>query len=223
MTRSVRRALALGLAAVIATLASGCGSDDAAQAESNAPLYSLGWEHNNADVEFAQMMIPHHLLALDMVRIASRNAAAGRIVRFNSAIYGSQDREIAFLRQWLEQWGADPAPGDHPIAPHLDVIIYDYPHHHGSTPMGMHDRAAMEKLLATTGLDFDTLYLNMMIDHHAGAVAMASDVLEHGKSERVRRMARDIVRVQSDQIQQMRKMLATPPDPSDVSGRRVPF
>ena len=123
MTRSVGRAVALGLATVMAALASGCGSDHAAQAESSAPLHSLGWEHNDADVEFAQMMIPHHLLALDMVRIASRNAAAGRIVRFNSAIYGSQDREIAFLRQWLEHWGADPAPGDHPISPYLDVII----------------------------------------------------------------------------------------------------
>lgn len=219
-SRGPRAAVVTVLLAAVATGACATGNDAISSPAAATPL---GWEHNTADVEFAQMMIPHHLLALDMVRIATQNAATGRLVRFNAAIYGTQDREIAFLRQWLRRWGADPAPGDHPIGPHLAIIIYDYPHHHGAGPMGMHDRAAMEKLLATTGLAFDDLYLQMMIEHHEGAVAMANDVLVHGKSERVRRLAEEIVRVQSEQIEQMREMLATPPDPSDISGRRTPF
>ena len=62
------------LLVVVALLAAACGSnDDPSIGEGSAG------EHNDADVEFAQGMIPHHEQAVMMAELAARR---GRPIRW---------------------------------------------------------------------------------------------------------------------------------------------
>jgi uncharacterized protein (DUF305 family) len=69
-----------------------------------------------------------------------------------------------------------------------------------------HDMAAAPM----TG-DADHDFVAMMLPHHQGAVAMAKVELQYGKNPEMRRMARDIVASQDQEIAEMKTWLAKHP------------
>lgn len=224
--KSLSRAWLVCLALSLAQLFSSCASTTHKSLAdtgigSRPTLEIMKAQHNVYDVEFADHMIPHHLLALDMVKIANLNAVSGELSQFNSAIYGGQDVEVELLRTWLRLWGRPPAPGDHPLEPHLEIVIHDYPITHGA--MGMMSVSRMETLRDTKGPAFDQLYLQMMIEHHEGAVAMAQEELDKGVFEPAKALARNIVKVQREQIAQMREMAARFPEDGPTPSQVNPF
>lgn len=60
--------------------------------------------------------------------------------------------------------------------------------------------------------DADRDFATMMIAHHQGAIDMAQVLLEHGKDERLKQMARKIIDDQTKEIQEFRKWLEEHPD-----------
>jgi len=69
--------------------------------------------------------------------------------------------------------------------------------------MSMNDMTA--DLKGKTGDDFDKAFLAGMIVHHQGAVAMAQMAEKNAKHEEVKRLSRDIISAQKDEITQMRQ------------------
>jgi hypothetical protein len=82
---------------------------------------------------------------------------------------------------------------------------------------GMASPEEMAELEAATGPDFDRLYLELMIDHHEGAITMVDDLLETRGSAQdpvLYEFATDIVNDQESEIERMTAMLAGfSPDP----------
>jgi hypothetical protein len=72
---------------------------------------------------------------------------------------------------------------------------------HMSMEMMMHDMTA--SLEGKQGADFDVEFLEQMIVHHEGAVAMAQMVLAQSENVQLRAFAEDIIRVQAAEIAQM--------------------
>jgi uncharacterized protein (DUF305 family) len=72
----------------------------------------------------------------------------------------------------------------------------------GHTAMSMDDMA--KELQGKTGDDFDKAFIEMMIDHHQGAIDMAEEAKKNAKHDEIKRMADDIVSAQSSEISQMR-------------------
>jgi uncharacterized protein (DUF305 family) len=60
------------------------------------------------DVDFARMMIPHHQGAIDMAKAELAEGEDPELRRLAEAIITAQEKEIAFLKQWLADHGHEP-------------------------------------------------------------------------------------------------------------------
>jgi hypothetical protein len=68
---------------------------------------ALGTAFNDADVTFAQGMIPHHQQAIEMADIALDPAtgASAQVRDLATRIKAGQDPEIQLMTGWLAAWG----------------------------------------------------------------------------------------------------------------------
>jgi uncharacterized protein (DUF305 family) len=149
---------------------------------------------NSADVSFARMMIEHHTQALEMTRLAPKQAESAKVKALASRIAAAQGPEIEAMESWLTTHDKDGESGA------------SGGHDHGSMP-GMATEAQMKKLRAARGKAFDELFLTLMITHHEGAITMAADVKAQGNNIRIEEMADDVVAEQTTEITRMRGML----------------
>ncbi|GAA2226361.1 DUF305 domain-containing protein [Streptomyces nogalater] len=212
-TRTLTRRAALATAAVASALvlaACGGSGDDrddngtghtghgapatpSASAGSAAPGASAG-AHNAQDVAFAKGMIPHHQQALEMAELAVDRASSKRVKDLAARIEKAQDPEIRTLTGWLKAWGEQaPTAG-------MD--------HSGHTGMsGMMSESDMAALKKATGKDFDKRFLSLMVEHHQGAVEMATTEKHKGRSGDAKAMAEAIITAQDAEIKEMKQLL----------------
>jgi uncharacterized protein (DUF305 family) len=156
---------------------------------------------NHADVAFMQMMVPHHAQALEMSRLASDRAEDERVLAMARRIRGAQGPEIIEMSGWLDARQIDvPKAGEDPSE-------YDHGAHGHGSMAGMLTEKEMTRLRSSRGRAFDRLFLESMIGHHRGAVAMAQDVAREGTDVRVAEVAADVAAGQSAEIQRMLELL----------------
>lgn len=200
----VLRTFALSTAAGAATLAllTACGGDTAGSAHghggtSATPAATAGTGtqggFNQADAAFAQQMIPHHRQAVEMAELAESRAAAPQIKELAREIKAAQDPEITTMRGWLSAWGAAEAPA--------------HAGHAGHGAAGMMSDEDMAELKAARGREFDRLFAEMMIEHHAGAIEMAQTQVAQGSDPEAQNLAQAIIDTQQREIDQMKRLL----------------
>lgn len=204
--RAVLVAATAGAAVVLAACggdggdSSGSGHDAHASASPSAGegAGATAGAHNAQDVSFAQGMIPHHRQALEMARLADGRAASGAVKDLAARIEKAQDPEIRVMTGWLKAWGEDvPEAGggmDHSASGHSGMP-------------GMMDDADMAALEKSSGKAFDTKFLTLMVEHHEGAVEMATTEKSKGRHGPAKAMADDIVTAQNAEIGEMNKLL----------------
>lgn len=214
--RDRRRLAAVGIVASGALLLAGCGSDDAkntGRGSGDAPTAArksganpAPGASNDADVTFAQSMIPHHQQAVAMARLADGRASDPEITSLAAAIEKAQGPEIRAMRAWLKAWGA-PASSAHGM-PGMDHGAGGMDHMAGTAGMaGMMSAKDMTGLKAARGEDFDKKFARMMIGHHHGAVTMARDEQRHGRNATAKKLAGDVIEHQTAEIATMRTLL----------------
>ncbi|MGI5490228.1 DUF305 domain-containing protein [Microtetraspora malaysiensis] len=106
---------------------------------------------NDADVMFAQMMIPHHKQAVEMADLAATRATDQEIKDLAAKIKAAQDPEIATMTGWLTAWGK-------PVTSSAGMAGHGMP--------GMMSEDDMAKLKAAKGAEFNRMFAEMMIAHH---------------------------------------------------------
>ncbi len=196
-----RRAAAVVSAGAAAVVLAACGGGDGAAghdghtaASAQAPAPAGQGQHNAADAAFAKGMIPHHRQAVEMADLAPSRARSAEVKKLAEDIRKAQDPEIKALSGWLTSWGEQvPAEGatDHSA--------------HGTA--GMMTAEQMAKLKSASGTAFDTAFMELMVEHHEGAVAMAKTEQAQGAFPGAKAMAEAIVTSQSAEIAQMNKLL----------------
>ncbi|KUL22165.1 DUF305 domain-containing protein [Streptomyces regalis] len=204
-TRSLIRRAALGATAAAAALVlAACGGDGSdtgsgAQTSASASTEDTAGAHNDQDVSFAQDMIPHHQQAIQMSKMAASQASSAEVKDLAARIEKAQGPEIETMSGWLKAWGED-VPSSMPGM--------DHGGHSGSSDMpGMMDTEDMDELMAASGTDFDTMFLTMMVEHHEGAVEMATTEKDKGQYGPAKKMADDIITAQNAEIEEMNKLL----------------
>ena len=198
-TLSVAAALAvsLGLAGCAAGSGSSGGNTMPMNHGSSGPMSSMmpdaSADHNQADIMFNQMMIPHHAQAVEMsdLMLAKPDLPA-EVTALATKIKDAQAPEIESMTGWLEDWKVPAMMTDHT----------------GHGMGGMVDASGMEKLKDAQGTEAVRLFLEQMIGHHEGAIDMAQQEIGAGKHPGTVQLARDIVTSQEAEIIQMKEMLA---------------
>jgi len=57
------------------------------------------------------------------------------------------------------------------------------------------------------GTEFDDMWLTMMVEHHEGAIEMATDIQAEGTNADVKTLAGQIVAAQQAEVDEMRPLL----------------
>ncbi len=65
------------------------------------------------DAAFLALMIEHHQGALDMAKLSVERAQHAGVKRLSEEIVEAQEREIAQMREWQDQWGYDDDAAGH--------------------------------------------------------------------------------------------------------------
>ena len=88
------------------------------------------------------------------------------------------------------------------------------------------NNAAMTKMMAAMDVkpsgDVDADFVATMVPHHQGAIDMAQAELRYGRNEQLRRIAREIIATQRDEIAAMRLAMGPPLPPSGPSHDQPP-
>lgn len=189
-TRRTMKRLALALIATLALLGAACGNgDDNPALQGGAPSTA----HNDADVAFAQDMIPHHEQAVEMSDMALKQAGSAKVKDLATRIKAAQGPEIAQMRGWLQDWNQS-VSGEHGGG-------------HGGAAAGMMSDAEMRQLEQASGAAFDKAFLQGMIRHHEGAVTMAKKEQAKGQFPDAKALASRIVETQEAEIAEMKGLL----------------
>jgi uncharacterized protein (DUF305 family) len=210
-----KRVMLIGAGTVAALVIAGCSSDDSTAAHSTGHETSAATSaaagtnaqgHNDADVTFAQQMIPHHQQAIEMSDILlARRGVDPRIIELATAIKAAQGPEIKQMQGWLGQWGTPPMP---PMESGEGHDGHDMGGMSGDG-MGMMSDEQMTALKNADGVEASKLFLTGMIGHHEGAIDMAQNEIKDGKFAPAVDMARTIAKTQQEEIDTMKGLLAT--------------
>lgn len=185
---------------VLAACSSGGGHDMGSMNSDSSPSATASakaGDHNDQDVSFATEMIQHHRQAVDMAELAADRASSRDVKDLATKIKGAQDPEIKTMSGWLTSWGEE-VPAD----------MSGMEGHDMSSGMpGMMSSEDMDKLEKASGTEFDKMFLEMMVEHHTGAVEMAKAEKSDGKHGPATKLADDVITAQTAEIEQMNKML----------------
>lgn len=177
--------------------------------------------HNDPDVTFTQQMIVHHQGAIEMADLAPTRAASQQVKDLAVKIKAAQAPEIQQITSWLQDWGTDMngmpnstnssavagemggmgGMGGSDTATSSDAISTQMP--------GMMSADETSQLTAATGIEFDKMFLQMMITHHQGAIEMADTEIAQGSNPDALALAQSIKTTQTAEITTMQQLLQT--------------
>jgi uncharacterized protein (DUF305 family) len=137
------------------------------------------------DAAFLDSMVVHHEGAVAMANDLLQNSERPELVELAEAIIATQATEIEQMQEWRAAWFPDLQAGE-----------------------GMEMEMGVMEVDSDTSIPYDQRFIDAMIDHHEGAIAMAEAALEQSERSEVRSLAEAIVRTQQAEIDQMRAWAA---------------
>ncbi|GAA4704289.1 DUF305 domain-containing protein [Nocardioides conyzicola] len=202
-TMKTLAAVGLGLTLALTATACGDGSDDST---SRSPT-----SHNAADVTFATDMIQHHAQALSMVDLTVDRTLDPQVEALAEAIREAQGPEIETMSDWLTDWDEEipETMRDHTNAGHDMGDMSDSMEGMNDSMPGMMSADDMDALQNASGAEFQDMWLEMMIQHHAGAIEMARTEQKDGQYEPAVDLAGEIVIAQKAEIEEMKSLIGS--------------
>jgi uncharacterized protein (DUF305 family) len=199
MIKSIRHTGLFSLVALGALLLSACASGAQSAADGGTAAspaasagdmdhgagHSMDMTNSNApyDAQFIDGMIEHHRGAITMANQALQESQRTEIRALAQEIITAQEAEISQLEQWRNAWYPDLAPT-------------------GGMAMDM------GPMNVPAGPEaFDQRFIQAMIPHHEGAIAMAQDALQNAERQEIKDLSQEIITAQEREIAQMRQWL----------------
>ena len=165
-------------------------------AEEASNLASL--EFTAADVMFMQGMISHRAQSLEMTVLVETRSNREAMELMAERITLSQEDEIAMMQGWLGDRGLQVPDLETHHVPDFELMP------------GMLTEEELAQLEQAEGFEFDSLFLELMIEHHAGAVTMVDNLLDQfgsAQDSALFTFTSDVTSDQSSEIDRMNDML----------------
>lgn len=174
----------------------GSGDGPAAPTESASGL-AAGVNHE--DVRFAQTMAPHHDQAVSMcTMLLDKRGVKSEVGDLAEQIKTVRESQIEILNGWNQSW--DPGLGHDDEADDNSTTS----HHSGPGVLNEREMAELDMADGSTG---QRLFLEGMIRHHQGAVAIADAEVAAGTYQDAVELAKEIAATQKTEISAMEQIL----------------
>ena len=189
-------ALASTLALTVTACSSSTGTGDSPTTGQSSQ--STAATHNDADTQFAQLMIVHHEGAIEMAALAVERASRTEVTALAQRIQAAQGPEIDLMTGWLTSWGEETS---HDMS--MDGMDMG-----GMDMDGMSQSEVMDELSNLDGAEFDQAFLERMVAHHRGAIEMSEQEKAEGANPDAVALAGAIIDAQTTEIAEMQDLLA---------------
>lgn len=204
MTLNVRRSvLAATLALAVSLGVAACGDDDSTMGDhdghtmsgattpASTPAAAPSSDAAAVDAAFIRQMIPHHEMAVEMAEDVKQTAKHDQITDLADDVIKAQTAEIAELKAKAKELGVDVAGADDQLAADAKTLGLAPDELGMSAHMGMSDELS------------ERAFIDEMIVHHQGAIAMAKAQLQAGEDADLRKISTAIVAAQQREIEQL--------------------
>ncbi|QSR28722.1 DUF305 domain-containing protein [Nocardioides aromaticivorans] len=211
---TLRRTAAALTATALALALAACGSDDGGHDGQGSDASAVqtarnGDEFNQADVDFATAMIPHHAQAVQMANLATDRPLPDELRTLVDGVHTTQVAEVETMVTWLTDWGEEipETSMDHVNGGHGDDMDDMSDMDHGDEMPGMMSAEEMTELAQASDADFPELWMTMMVEHHEGAIEMAETEQDDGHFPDAVDLAGAIIEAQRAEIATMEDLL----------------
>lgn len=145
-----------------------------------------------ADLEFVRSMLVEHSRSLELARIAIARTSYLDMMEFATTIAATQAAEVEQLRSWLAARGRQNAD------PTLDPGV------------GRLSETQRQALDAVKGLQFDNVWMPIMIEQLRGSIEVAQAEIDHGRDPALVALARTIATTQQQQADGIHRIEEVP-------------
>jgi uncharacterized protein (DUF305 family) len=183
----------------------GLPGEDSQLIDASMAIKIADTSHTLDDVMFMQQMIPHHKQALVLSKLAPERTNSEAILELAKKIETSQEDEILFMQSWLED---------------RDESHQHSMNHSHMQMMGMATPDEINELSNSESVNFDELFLRLMIAHHEGAIKMVDHLNDQPGStydEVLNEFVSDLDNDQSVEIERMNILLTNLSDDPRVN------
>ncbi|HUV19362.1 MAG TPA: DUF305 domain-containing protein [Ilumatobacteraceae bacterium] len=161
---------------------------------------------NAADIGFCIDMSTHHVQAMAICQRVLGRDTGDPVQAAASEVLQTQSIEVGMMRAWLADWGESTGAPD-------TVMAWMGMNWGEGIPVdamtGYVSDDEMRALSLAEGTESGRMWLELMRAHHVGGVHMATAAGDLADVEKVRRLARTQVDVQTYEIEQYDLLLAT--------------
>ncbi|WP_235926841.1 DUF305 domain-containing protein [Actinokineospora pegani] len=168
---------------------------------------------DSVDVGFAHDMRTHHLQAITMAGLARDRSTDPAVERLAFDMETTQLDQSGQMSGWLTSWNQPVLlpPGEK----HMKWMT-ESGHSHGGARMtpdgvdrmpGMATSEELQRLRSLSGKDLDVYFLQLMLRHHRGGLAMAAYAADHAQLAFVRNLGQKIENAQSSESELLERMI----------------
>jgi uncharacterized protein (DUF305 family) len=152
----------------------------------------------SVDVGFYRDMTVHHEQALSLATLELANGENAIVRSYAREVLTFQSYEVGVMRQTLSDWDRSPEQRSGEVMAWMDT--------HAATDQmpGYVTDDQIDALNEARGQEADSLFLDLMAEHHRGGLHMAEYAAEHAGDDGVRELAARMARNQAQEINEYR-------------------
>jgi uncharacterized protein (DUF305 family) len=154
---------------------------------------------NETDIQFLDMMMPHHADGVKMAQMGIDKARNARVKALARKMANDQQKDIEEMQKMRDRHFSGQPKAELMTVKGREMTL--------EVMMKMAEED-MRKLEAASGAEFDRTFLDVFLKHHQMAIDMSREEVSKGKTADVKKKAREIISKQTKEMSEMKRLKA---------------